>query len=165
MGDTTPLPPVARALEDLGVPHRIFRHPGPVESLEQAARERGQAPEQVVRSLLFRLNAGPGEARTYVMVLVAGARQVVWSALRQTLNTSRVTTAPVDEVRAATGYEIGAVSPFGLPQPMRVLVDASVLAQTEVSIGSGERGVAVILQVADLMRALGDAEVVRLTEA
>jgi prolyl-tRNA editing enzyme YbaK/EbsC (Cys-tRNA(Pro) deacylase) len=41
-----------------------------------------------------------------------------------------------------------------------VVVDESVLEQEEVSIGSGERGLTVILRTEDLMRALGDVEVV-----
>ena len=130
---------------------REFRHPGPVLTLEQAAAERGQRPEQVVRSLLFRLAQGE-----YLMALVAGPRQVDWKALRRTVGQSRLTTASADEVRSVTGYEIGAVSPFALPQPVRVLLDESVLRETEVSIGSGERGTTVILATADLLRALGD---------
>ena len=31
-------PPVSRVLTAAGVPHRVFRHPGPVDSLEQAAK-------------------------------------------------------------------------------------------------------------------------------
>ncbi|MGQ0602198.1 MAG: hypothetical protein ACT4QE_10965 [Anaerolineales bacterium] len=46
-----------------------------------------------------------------------------------------------------------------MPQPLRVLVDESVTAQTEVSIGSGERGVAVMLKTEDLLRALGEVDV------
>jgi Cys-tRNA(Pro) deacylase len=147
------LTPVGRDLEARGVPFREFRHPGPVLSLEQAAAERGQRPEQVVRSLLFRLAQDE-----YVMALVAGPRQVDWKALRRHVGQSRLTTATADEVRAVTGYEIGAVSPFGLPRPMRVLLDESVTREAEVSIGSGERGVTVILSTADLLQALGDVE-------
>jgi prolyl-tRNA editing enzyme YbaK/EbsC (Cys-tRNA(Pro) deacylase) len=44
---------------------------------------------------------------------------------------------------------------------LRVLVDESVLAQEEISIGSGIRGTTVILQVKDLMQALGEVEVGR----
>ena len=146
--------PVTRALAALNVPFRLFRHPGPVHSLEQAASERGQRPEQVVRSIVFRL--GEGE---YAMVLIAGARQVSWPALRRALGQSRLTTASEAELLATTGYGIGAVSPFGLPAPMRILLEESVLAEVEVSIGSGERGLAVILSSADLRRALGDVEV------
>jgi len=63
-----------------------------------------------------------------------------------------------------TGYEIGAVSPFALPRPLRVLLDESVSREAEVSIGSGERGTTVILNTADLLRALGDVERVSVTQ-
>lgn len=150
-------PPVSLALTELGVPHRVFQHPGPVHSLEQAAEERGQTPAQVIRSILFRLAADE-----FVMVLITGARQVSWPALRKFLGTNRVTMAKPEEVLQVTGCEIGAVAPFGLPQPLRVLVDESVTQQTEVSLGSGQRSVTIILQTADLLRALGEVEVVNL---
>lgn len=146
--------PITRALEGLGIPHRLFRHPGQVHSLEQAATERGQAPGQVVRSLLFR--TGPG---AYVMVLVAGPAQVSWPALRRYLGLSRLTTATPEEVVSVTGYQPGAVSPFGLPQPVRVLVDRSVLEHEEVSLGAGVRNAAVFLRSEDLLSGLPDAEV------
>jgi Cys-tRNA(Pro) deacylase len=151
-------PPVSIALTQLGVPHRIFRHPGPVHSLEQAAEERGQTPEQVIRSILFRVSANE-----FVMVLITGARQVSWPALRKVLGTNRVTMAKPEEVLQVTGYEIGAVAPLGLPQPLRVLVDESVTQQTEISLGSGERSVTIILRTADLLRALGEVEILSLS--
>jgi Cys-tRNA(Pro) deacylase len=146
--------PVTRALAALGIEHRLFRHPGPVTTLEQAAAERGQRPEQVVRSIVFRV--GDGE---FVMVLLAGRRQVSWRELRRYLGQSRLTTATEAELLQATGYTVGAVSPFGLPRPMRVLVDKSVLAPEEISLGSGERGATVILKSQDLRRGLPHAEV------
>jgi Cys-tRNA(Pro)/Cys-tRNA(Cys) deacylase len=152
----TETPPVAQALAALGIPHRIFRHPGPVNSLEQAAVERGQQPEQVVRSLLFRLGTDQ-----YALVLMAGPGQVAWRALRQHVGQSRLTLASEAEVLAVTGYPIGAVSPFGLPRPLPVLIDEGLLVQTEISIGSGVRGTTVILRVDDLRRALPGAEVGR----
>lgn len=145
--------PVTRALDALQIPYRVFQHLGTVESLEQAARERDQAPEQVIRSIVFRVTEDE-----YVMVLMAGATQVNWSALRKYLGVSRVTMANRDELRAVTGYEIGAVSPFGLPRPMRVIADPSVFAPEEISIGSGVRGLTVILSSADLRRALDKIE-------
>ena len=147
-------PKVSQDLTEQGIPHRVYRHAGPIHSLEQAARERGQKPEQVVRSILFRL--GQGE---YVMVLAAGPEQVSWPALRSYLGQSRLTMASQEEVLEATGYQTGAVSPFGLPGPMRILVDRKLLLQDEVSIGSGVRGTTVILSVYDLMKALPGVEV------
>lgn len=156
MPDVNDSTPVAEALAELNIAHRIFRHPGPVRSLEQAAEERGQQPEQVVRSLLFRLSADQ-----FVMVLIAGSQQVDWRALRKHLDESRLTTASREEVLRVTGYELGAVAPFALPQPVPVLVDESVLAPDELSIGSGVRGVTIILQREELLRALRSLEDVR----
>jgi Cys-tRNA(Pro)/Cys-tRNA(Cys) deacylase len=146
--------PVSRALDSLGVPYRLFTHPGPVTSLEQAARERGQLPEQVVRSLLFRIARDE-----FIMVLAAGQRQVAWKALRYYLGQTRLTTATEEEVMTVTGYVHGAVAPFGLPRPVRVLVDRSVKASEEISIGSGVRGTTVIMKSADLLKALGEVEI------
>lgn len=154
------IPPVSLALEKLGIPHRVFRHPGPVNSLEQAARERGHRVEQVVRSILFRLRGDE-----YVMVLMAGPQQVSWKALRKHLGHSRISMASEEEVLAVTGYRIGAVGPFGLPNRLKVLIDPGVLIEDEVSIGSGVRGTTVILKSADLLRGLGEAEVVPLAES
>ncbi|MBP6017362.1 MAG: YbaK/EbsC family protein [Candidatus Promineofilum sp.] len=160
MLDEQPLTPVGRALAEQGIPFREFRHPGPIFSLEQAAEERGQRPEQVVRSILFRLAQGD-----YLMVLVAGPRQIDWKALRRYVGQSRLTMASADEVRQVTSYEIGAVSPFALPQPIRILLDEGVLREDEVSIGSGVRNITVILSTADLLRALGDVERVSVVPA
>lgn len=150
--------PVTRTLDDAGIPYRVFQHPGPVHSLEQAARERGQQPGQVVRSLLFRL--GPEQ---FVMVLVAGPAQVSWPALRAYLGQSRLTTASEGEVLDVTGYSIGAVSPLGLPNPLRVLIDEGICRQEEISIGSGERYMTIILQIKDLLKVLGEVEIGKFT--
>lgn len=150
----TNLPPVALALDQLHIPYRLFTHPGPIHSLEQAARERDHQPDQVVRSIVFRVGKDD-----FVMVLIAGDRQVAWPMLRKHLGQSRLTMATEAEVKATTGYERGAVAPFGLPRPMRILVDVSVFVHAEISLGSGVRGTAVIMQSADLRQALGEVEI------
>ncbi len=146
--------PVTRTLDALGIPYRFFRHPGQVSSLEQAAHERGQEPEQVIRSIVFRLAKGD-----YVMVLVAGPTQISWPALRAYLGQSRLTMAEKSEIHSRTGYPIGAISPLGLADPMRILADRSVLQEGEISIGSGVRNTTVIIRGLDLMKALGPVEV------
>lgn len=145
---------VSRYLESQNIPHRVFRHPGPIHSLEQAALERGQTPDQVVRSIVFRVGR-----EEYVMVLVAGPDQVSWPALRRYLGLSRLTMASKEEVLQVTGFETGAVSPFGLPVAMRILVDEVVFAPSEVSIGSGERGTTIILTREALVAGLGAVEI------
>lgn len=146
--------PVTRALDEIGIPYRFFKHPGEVRSLEQAARERGQRPEQVVRTIVFRLSE-----EEFILVLVAGPGQISWADLREHLGVSRMTMASEEEILTVSGYPIGAVSPLGLPRPVRTLVDRSVLQESEISIGSGVRNTTVILKQEDLMRALGDVEI------
>lgn len=154
------IPPASRALEKLNIPHRVFRHERPVTSLEQAAEERGQRPEQVVRSILFQVR--PEE---FLMVLAAGPAQVDWRKLRQLVKRSRVRMATEEEVLEVTGYRVGTVSPFGLRKPVKVLIDESVLREDEVSIGSGVRNLAIIMKSADLRQALGEADIVSLLES
>jgi prolyl-tRNA editing enzyme YbaK/EbsC (Cys-tRNA(Pro) deacylase) len=72
--------------------------------------------------------------------------------------------ATEDEVFAVTGYRVGAVGPFGLLNQLKVLIDASVMGEEEVSIGSGIRNTAIILKSADLRHALKDVDIVSLTE-
>jgi prolyl-tRNA editing enzyme YbaK/EbsC (Cys-tRNA(Pro) deacylase) len=151
--DMSQLPPVAQTLTGMAIPYRLFRHQGQIASLEQAAAERGQQPGQVVRSLLFRLGEG-----NFVMVLIAGPAQVSWPALRAYLGQSRLSMASEEEVLSVTGYRIGAVSPLGLPGPIRILADENVFFPEEVSIGSGERGTAVILKSADLRSSIDTVE-------
>jgi Cys-tRNA(Pro) deacylase len=152
-------PPASIALEKQHIPHRVFRHEKPVESLEQAAADRNQRPEQVVRSILFQIRAGE-----FVMVLVAGPAQVDWRKLRQLVGRSRIRMATEEEVLEVTGSRVGTVSPFGLKNPVRVLIDTSVLREEEISTGSGVRNVAIILKSADLRRVLQEAETVSVLE-
>jgi Cys-tRNA(Pro) deacylase len=152
-------PPASIALDRLGIPHRLFRHETPVDSFEQAASDRNQRPEQVVRSILFQVR--PDE---FVMVLMAGREQVDWRSLRKIVGRSRMRMATEDEVLEVTGYRVGTVSPFGVKRQVRVLIDSSVLKEEEISIGSGIRNTAIILKSVDLRRALGEAEIISLVE-
>jgi Cys-tRNA(Pro) deacylase len=152
-------PPVSLALEKLNIPHQIFRHETPVDSFEKAASDRGQRPSQIVRTILFRVSEDE-----FALALVAGPGQISWKLLRKLLGKSRITMATEEEVLAVTGYRPGTVGPFGLLKPVRMLVEAGLLKEKEVSIGSGMRDTAVIIKSADLLKALGDAEVVELFE-
>jgi prolyl-tRNA editing enzyme YbaK/EbsC (Cys-tRNA(Pro) deacylase) len=98
------------------------------------------------------------------MVLVAGPDQIDWKKLRQFVKRSRVRMATEEEVLDVTGYRIGTVSPFGMKNQVQVLIDASVLKEAEVSVGSGVRNMAIIMKSADLRQALSTSEIVSLME-
>jgi len=155
----TDQPPASIALEKLNIPHQVFRHEAPVTSFEQAAADRNQKPEQVVRSILFQIR--PEE---FLLVLVAGPSQIDWKKLRQLVKRSRLRMATEDEVLDVTGYRVGTVSPFGLKNQVKILIDKSVLEEEEISLGSGVRNTAIVMKSVDLRRALEDSEVVSLLE-
>ncbi len=148
--DATPRPPATRILDRLGIPYRIFWHSTPPSSLAQAAAERGQRLEQIVRSIVFRT-----ENHSYVLLLLPGGYRAHWPTLRKTLGVRRLTLASPAEVREVTGAPIGAVSPWGwLRPPQRILMDETILHQEEISTGSGLPGVAILLKPQDLLQSL-----------
>lgn len=146
--------PAAAWLHDRGVPFREFVHDGPVLSLAQAAAERQQQPDQIIRSILFRVGKGQ-----YALGLMAGPSQISWPALRRALGQSRVSMADREAVVRVTGAVPGAVGPFGLPDDIPLYIDRSVLGPHEISLGSGVRGTAIIMRPDDLLRALPAATV------
>ena len=72
--------------------------------------------------------------------------------------------ATEEQVLAVTGYRVGTVSPFGLPKPLKILIDPNVMKEEEVSIGSGIRSTGIIIKSSDLSRALKGAEIIQLIE-
>lgn len=147
--------PAIQYLRNRQIPFRLFQHQGPIHSLEQAAQEREQRLEQVVRSIVFRLSE-----EEFLMVLMPGPGQVPWKALRRYTGQSRLTMASEDEAFVTTGYRPGTINPFGLPHPMRVLIDRSMLDLPEVSLGSGQRGLAILMTPQDMLKALDQVELV-----
>jgi Cys-tRNA(Pro)/Cys-tRNA(Cys) deacylase len=133
-------------LQEKGAKFTLFIHSGPVTSLEQAARERNQLAGQVIRTILFRI---PDQG--FFLVLVSGPRQIDWRSLRKNIHSNRVVLATPDEVFQVTGYRIGTVSPFGVPQQLPILCDARIKNLEEVSLGSGLPGVAVVMKTNELL--------------
>jgi Cys-tRNA(Pro)/Cys-tRNA(Cys) deacylase len=152
-------PPASIALDKLNIPHTIFHHEGSVESYEQAAEQRNQRVGQVVKSILFRVREGE-----FALVLVAGPKPISWKILRKVLGRSRISTATEEEVLEVTGYRVGTVSPFGVQNQVRVIIEANVLKEEIVSTGSGIRNTAIIIKTEDLRRVLRNADVIELLD-
>ena len=98
------------------------------------------------------------------MVLMAGPAQIDWKSLRKYVGRSRVRMATEEEVLDVTGYRVGTVSPFGMKNQIQVLIDASVLKEAEISVGSGVRNMAIIMKSADLRKVFAASAVVSFAE-
>jgi Cys-tRNA(Pro) deacylase len=88
---------------------------------QMAADAMGCELGQIVKSLVFTVD---GEQP--VLALVAGDRRGDAEAIAREMGAKQAALADADTVRAATGYAIGGVCPFDLPNDLPVLVDESL---------------------------------------
>lgn len=148
-----PSTPAIAALEAAGVPFRIVRTEI-ARNPEESAALQDIPLGSLLRSILVRRAADD-----YVFVLVPGGRRFDWPKLRAHLGTSRLSLPDADEARVITGYERGAITPFGALRAWPVIADASIEALGLVAIGGGAKGVNVHLAPPDLVAATGAAVV------
>jgi Cys-tRNA(Pro) deacylase len=130
-----PITDALREIEQAGFPYRMVRTV-PAGSVEESAELQGIRVDQVLRSLVVRRGADD-----YVFVLVPGGREIDWSKLRAHLGVRRLSLPDRDEARSATGYERGAITPFGSSRRWPVVIDGAALEPDRVAIGAGARGV------------------------
>ena len=105
---------------------------------------------EIVKSLVF----VDAEGRA-LLVLVAGDRLGDGAAIAREMGARRVSLADADTVRSATGYAIGGVSPFDLPERLPVLVDDSFERFAEVYTAAGTPNSMVRLTIGQLMNVSG----------
>ena len=148
--------PATVALKAAGIPYRLVRTEI-ARSAEESAELQGIPLGSLLRSILVRRAADD-----YVFVLVPGGRRFDWPRLRAFLGANRVTLPDAEEAKAITGYERGAITPFGARRAWPVIADASITALEVVAIGGGARGVNVHLSPTDLVASTG-ADVVDIT--
>lgn len=117
---------------------------------EQAARAVGVEVGQIAKSVL--LLAG-GQA---VMVVTSGDARVSQSRLKQHLGLcGKVKMPDAGATMALTGFPPGGVCPFALPQPMTILVDASMNRYPVVYIAAGSPCSAAPVTVEQLLAITG----------
>ena len=86
---------------------------------------------QIVKSLIFAVD---GEL---VLAYVSGANQLDESKLAHAAGGDRCSRVDADAVRAATGFPIGGVPPFGHATHLRVFIDPDLLQYDEVWAAAG----------------------------
>lgn len=88
---------------------------------QEAAQAVGASLGQIAKSMVFLADGKP------VLVLTSGPNRVDAGKVARQLGARQVRRASADEVRAATGFAIGGVPPFGHSQPLTVLFDRDLL--------------------------------------
>jgi Cys-tRNA(Pro)/Cys-tRNA(Cys) deacylase len=150
--------PAIDALKAANLEFRVVRTQ-PAGSAEESAELQGIELPALLRTIVVRRGEDD-----YVFVLVPGGRRLDWPKLRAHLGVRRMSLPDADEAKAATGYERGAITPFGARRAWPVILDADALERATVAIGGGARGVNVHVAPSELVEALR-AEVVDVTAA
>jgi prolyl-tRNA editing enzyme YbaK/EbsC (Cys-tRNA(Pro) deacylase) len=102
-------------------------------TVETAAEAVGTSSHKIVKSLLFMVDDRP------VLAITSGANRIDRKRIAKNFGVGRkrVRLADENQVQAATGYPIGAVPPFGHPEPLLTLIDSGVLEHDVVYAGGG----------------------------
>jgi Cys-tRNA(Pro)/Cys-tRNA(Cys) deacylase len=137
--------PAIRSLDGSTLEFIVVRT-APAGSVEESAALQGIEVGQLLRTIVVRRGSDD-----YLFVLVPGGRQIDWPRLRAHLGVSRLSLPSQEEARAVTGYERGAITPFGVARRWPVVADSTVATLERAAIGGGARGVNLHLSAADLL--------------
>jgi Cys-tRNA(Pro)/Cys-tRNA(Cys) deacylase len=152
--------PAHQHLERLGIPHERREFPVTTgKGAASVAQALGFRERQMIKTLVFEA-VDSGER---VLVMVGGDQNAVSGRLKKAIGSRNIRMADPERVKETSGYAIGSIPPFGWQPPgFRTFLDASLLEEEVLGVGTGEWGHEILIAPADLVRA-SDAIVVDLT--
>jgi len=133
-------------LQDKGIQFREVHLSEVPRTAQDVERIYGCALGQVLKALLF-VGAKP------VLAVLSGDRKVDKEKLAAAVGETTLRMATPEEVLAHTGYPIGGVSPFGLPEGLPAVLDTAVFAGDTVNTGSGVAEIGIELTTPELRKA------------
>jgi prolyl-tRNA editing enzyme YbaK/EbsC (Cys-tRNA(Pro) deacylase) len=128
-------------------------------TVEAAAQAVHARPEQIIKSILFMVNDQP------VLAVACGLSAIGRRAIADLygVGKKRVKLATPEMVLEISGYEVGAMPPFGHRQALSTLIDRRVLDQSVAYAGGGADNALVRLDPHEILRVSG-AKVLDLIE-
>ena len=115
----------------------------------QAAQALGADPARVLKTLMTLVDGRP------VCVVLASDREIAMKVLAATLGAKSAQMMRPADAERLTGYRVGGLSPFGQKRAAATVIDEAVLAQAQVFVNGGQRGLQMALATQDLISALG----------
>jgi prolyl-tRNA editing enzyme YbaK/EbsC (Cys-tRNA(Pro) deacylase) len=121
---------LAECARDLGIEMQVQRLEASTRTVADAAVAVGCQESEIAKSIVFVADGDP-------FVCVASCQhRVNTEKIAEALDVAEVRQAAADEVRAATGFAIGGVPPFGHDLP--VLFDEALLSHNRVWAAAGD---------------------------
>ncbi len=145
---------VVDAAGSLGLELEVVHFDETTRTAADAAAAIGVGVDQIVKSLVFGLTHADGSDET-ILALVAGSNRCDTVALAAAADGERTHRVDADAARAATGYPIGGVPPFGHATELRVFLDPALLTHDVVWAAAGTPNDNFAISPADLQRVTG----------
>lgn len=142
----------AQLLQQAGIETDVVEFEQPVRTSAEAAAAIGCSVAEIAKSIVFRGQT----SGTAVMVVASGDNRVSEAKVAGLVGQA-LGRADADFVRAATGYAIGGVAPFGHAQPCQVLLDEDLQRFAAVWAAAGTPYSVFPLSPAQLQRLTGAA--------
>ncbi len=144
----------------LGLDIVIRTFPAGTKTAVDAAIAIGVDVGQIVKSLVFAVGEpADKDSGEIVMALVSGDHQLSEAKLAAACGATACWKVDADAVRAATGYPIGGVAPFGHPATLRLFADPGLRRFDEVWAAAGTWEHVFGVSPAALLAAIGAVEV------
>ena len=121
---------LAECAHDLGLEMDVRRLEASTRTVSDAAEAVGCQEGEIAKSIVFVADGDP------VVCVASGRHRIDTDKLAEALDVAEVRQAGADEVRAATGFAIGGVPPFGHDLP--VVFDESLLEHPRVWAAAGD---------------------------
>ncbi|MEA2331262.1 MAG: hypothetical protein QOH58_1400 [Thermoleophilaceae bacterium] len=121
---------LAECARELGLKMHVRRLGASTRTVKDAAVAVGCEESEIAKSIVFVADGDP------VICIASGRHRIDTDKLADVLDVAEVRQAAADEVRAATGFAIGGVPPFGHDLP--VLFDESLLEHERVWAAAGD---------------------------
>ena len=131
------------------IPYEVVKYEHEEKGAEFAARATGYALERTVKTLVVEL-----ERRRYCLALLPGHRELDLKKLAALCGAKRSAMVDIKTAERLTGYLVGGISPFGTQQRLKTLMEESILANEEILINAGQRGVMLKMAPGDIVAAL-----------
>jgi prolyl-tRNA editing enzyme YbaK/EbsC (Cys-tRNA(Pro) deacylase) len=141
------------------IPGEILHLSVPTPTVETAAQAVGTSVDQIIKSILFMVDELP------VLAIACGLTSINRHTIADLygVGRKRVKLASPETVLEISGYEVGAMPPFGHHQPLATLIDRRVLDFTDAYAGGGAENAILHLDPQDILRVTG-AKVLDLLE-
>jgi prolyl-tRNA editing enzyme YbaK/EbsC (Cys-tRNA(Pro) deacylase) len=152
-------PSVAAALKEWGHADRVGVVHIDADLADTAAMsEAYDVPMEASANCVVVSGRRAGEERIAACVVRADTRADVNNLVKRTLDVRKASFHPMERAVEETGMEYGGITPFGLPEGWRLLVDAATVEIDVAVVGSGVRKSKLLLP-GELLAGLPGAEV------